>query len=58
MGPVPGLSPPLAVCLETSFEKQPGGVGGTFFSASVLIQNVPFYTKGGNADSLYEENYR
>lgn len=58
MGPVPGLSPPLAVCLETSFEKQPRGVGGTFFSASVLIQNAPFYTKGGNADSLYEENYR
>lgn len=56
--PVQGLSPPLAVCLETSFEKQPGGAGATFFSASALIQNVPFYTKGGNADSLYEENYR
>ena len=50
--------PPLAVCLETSFEKQPGGAGGTFFSATALIQNVPFYTKGGNGDSLYGENCR
>lgn len=58
MRPVQGLSPPLAVCLETSFEKQPGGAGGTFFSATALIQNVPFYTKGGNGDSLYGENCR
>ena len=58
MRPVQGLSPPFAVCLETSFEKQPGGAGGTFFSATALIQNVPFYTKGGNGDSLHGENCR
>ena len=58
MRPVQGLSPPFAVCLETSFEKQPGGAGRTFFSATALIQNVPFYTKGGNGDSLHGENCR